>query len=332
MAASKPDSQLLGKNALEIGEIAQFISMTECYIVPSATAWLGPINGYIPFNAENTVKAKQDIKKIFAALNEMIATRTFLVGQRVTLADIIAFCSVFNLYKTVLEPAFREPFGNVNRWFNTILNQPEVKSVVGDFTFCTHMAVYVAKPAAVPAKPVVAAAAAKKLEDDEEMEDEYAEKPKPKNALDFLPPSKFNLDEWKRFYSNNETRPVALNFLWEKFDKEGFSWWRVEYKFNEQLTKLFMTANLLSGFFNRLEEARKYAFGSMCILGKDNDSRICGYFIFRGLDLPEMVRECPDFDSYSFTKVNHENLDTRKDIDHYLAWDIPEFAEGKIFK
>ena len=48
----------------------------------------------------------------------------------------------------------------------------------------------------------------KKAEDDDEEEEEsYAdEAPKGKNPLDLLPPSKFVLDAWKRFYSNNDTR------------------------------------------------------------------------------------------------------------------------------
>jgi elongation factor 1-gamma len=31
---------------------------------------------------------------------------------------------------------FRKPYLNVNRWFTTIINQPQVKSVIGDFKLC----------------------------------------------------------------------------------------------------------------------------------------------------------------------------------------------------
>lgn len=42
--------------------------------------------------------------------------------------------------------------------------------------------------------------------------EEEAPKPKPKNPLDLLPPSKMILDEWKRLYSNTKTnfREVAI--------------------------------------------------------------------------------------------------------------------------
>lgn len=40
----------------------------------------------------------------------------------------------------MLEPAFRSPFGNVNRWFMTVMNQPQVKNVVGAIQLCEKMA------------------------------------------------------------------------------------------------------------------------------------------------------------------------------------------------
>ena len=83
-----------------------------------------------------------------------------------------------------------------------------------------------------------------------------------------MPPSPLNLEEWKRVYSNNDTRPTAIDWFWEHFDPEGYSIWRVDYKYNDELTKVFMSSNLIGGFFNRLERARKYAFGSLIVLGE----------------------------------------------------------------
>lgn len=40
----------------------------------------------------------------------------------------------------VLDPAFRGPFGNVNRWFLTCLNQPQFKAVLGEVQLCQRMA------------------------------------------------------------------------------------------------------------------------------------------------------------------------------------------------
>ena len=40
----------------------------------------------------------------------------------------------------VLEPAFRSPYVNVNRWFLTCVNQPQFKAVLGEVEICTKMA------------------------------------------------------------------------------------------------------------------------------------------------------------------------------------------------
>ena len=44
------------------------------------------------------------------------------------------------IFFQVLDPEFRKPFPNVNRWFMTFVNQPQVKAVIGDFSLCTKMA------------------------------------------------------------------------------------------------------------------------------------------------------------------------------------------------
>merc|ERR1711936_530728 len=42
----------------------------------------------------------------------------------------------------VLDGKFREPYGNVNRWFLTCINQPNFKKVLGDFKLCEKMATF----------------------------------------------------------------------------------------------------------------------------------------------------------------------------------------------
>merc|ERR1712066_1154969 len=92
------------------------------------------------FNKQTTDKAKQDLKKALDVLNQHLLTCTYLVGEGITLADISVCMTLLLTYQHVLEPAFREPFRNTNRWFNTMINQPEVKSVIGEFEPCEKMA------------------------------------------------------------------------------------------------------------------------------------------------------------------------------------------------
>ena len=308
----------------------QYISMFECYLVPPAGVWTFTLLGYHPYNEKEIAKSKTDILFFMGILDKYLAHRTYLVGDRITLTDIVGTCSLLHLYTMALEPSLRQPYVNVTRWFETCIHQPEFKSVIGEFHFCEKTAIYQppkdSQKKAERAKPKETPAAAE--EEDEGSE----EKPKKKNPLDLLPPSNFSLDAWKRFYSNNETRPHALDYFWKNFDKEGFSVYCLEYKYNNELTKIFMTSNLVSGLFQRLETARKYAFGTVCILGKDNDNQIRGFFVFRGQDIPQEVQECDDYDSYNWARVDADNPEIRRDIDAYFARDCPNFTEGKVFK
>ena len=82
---------------------------------------------------------------------------------------------------------------------------------------------------------------------------------KPKNPL----------DEWKRTYSNEETREVAIPWFWKnQYDPEEWSLWKVDYKYNDELTLTFMSNNLVGGFFNRLSASTKYMFGCMVVYGE----------------------------------------------------------------
>lgn len=80
------------------------------------------------------------MKTALSILNSHLLTHTYLVGERITLADIIVACNLLNPYKYVLDPDYRKPFGNVNRWFNTLINQPEFKAVLGEVELCSKPA------------------------------------------------------------------------------------------------------------------------------------------------------------------------------------------------
>jgi glutathione S-transferase len=45
---------------------------------------------------------------VLQVLNEHLLHQTFLVGERITLADVAVACTLLSLYQHVLEPAFRQ--------------------------------------------------------------------------------------------------------------------------------------------------------------------------------------------------------------------------------
>jgi elongation factor 1-gamma len=117
------------------------------------------------------------------------------------------------------------------------------------------------------------------------------------------------------------------------FDKEGYSVWRVDFKYNGELTQVFMSSNQIGGFFNRLEASRKYLFGSVGVLGTANDSIITGVLILRGQDVKPVVEVAPDYESYEFKRLDIENANDKAFFEGALAWDLTvdgkAWADGK---
>lgn len=62
------------------------------------------------------------------------------MGESVTLADISVATTLQLAYQWVLDPEFRAPYPHTNRWFETIVNQPNVKKALPEFKMCEKMA------------------------------------------------------------------------------------------------------------------------------------------------------------------------------------------------
>ncbi|KAG0048681.1 Elongation factor 1-gamma 1 [Gryganskiella cystojenkinii] len=345
LAHLKTNSPINGKNLVEEAHIQQWIQFADVSIGPYLGAWVFPILGYTPYNKANETAAIERVKGSLHTLERHLVKKTYLVGERVTVADISAASSLYMAFKLVFDAPFRKEFPAVTRWFTTIINQPKFKHAAGAFTFCETALKFTPpakekKPAAKEEKPKAAEKPKeekKPKKKDEDEEETFQDAPKPKSKLDLLPAAKMPLDEWKRQYSNSDT-PVACKWLWEHIDlTTDYSFWKVDYKYNDELTKLYMSNNLAGGLMNRLERARKYAFGCLVVAGEDNANVITGYFIVRGVadEMIEEVTDAADYDSYTWVKINVDE-NTKKKINQVFAWegtvDGKPIKDGKVFK
>jgi len=334
IASLKKDSGLLGASPIQAAQIQQYVCMSDNEIVPPMANWLYAIKGYLPYNKNNVNKAQDDVRKVMGILDGVLKKKTYLVGERITLADITVFCTLLQMYQELFDQTFRSAYPNVNRWFITLANQKQFKNVLGEVKLCEVQAQYVPpkkekkekKKEAPKAAPKEAAPAA-----------EEKPKEKKKNPMDLLPKSSFNLEDWKRFYSNNDTKPAAVDYFWKNYDPEGYSMYRVDYKYNDELTQTFMSCNLVGGFFQRMELLRKYAFGTLIVTGENNNNQISGYFIIRGQEIPEILKDVPDYPSFTFTKVDSNDAKVKAEYEDYIAWEGPTFSnttvvDGKVFK
>jgi len=228
------------------------------------------------------------------------------------------------------------------------VNQPKLASVFGSTAFAEKALQYTPPPKEKKEKAPAQPKAEKKPKsekppkkeeaDDEEDDKPYEEAPKEKNPLDLLPKSTLNLEDWKRAYSNKETRGSggALEWFYQNYDKEGYSLWRVDFKYNEELTQTYMSSNQIGGFFNRLEASRKYLFGSVGVIGTANNSVIAGAFVARGPEIKPVVEVAPDWESYTYERIDLENAEQKAFFEAALAWDLEvgdkKWADGKNFK
>lgn len=346
------EEQRGGSDASARAQVVQWMCMADNDILPAACTWVFPTLGIMQFNKNATDRAKDDVKAVLQTLNDHLLTRTYLVGESVTLADVSVACTLLSLYKQVLDPAFRGSYGNVNRWFTTVVNQANVKAVLGEVVLCTKQAEFDAKKFAdfsggkkKDAKPKAEQAKKKEpekkkekpagdLEDDDGMPVE----PKQKDPMDALPKGTFDLEEWKRFYSNND-EDASIAWFWEHFDHENYSIWQGDYKFNSELTMVFMSCNLIGGMFQRLEKFKKNAFASSILFGENNNSNISGIWVWKGQGLAFDLCEdwAIDSPSYKWTKLDSKSEEAKKLVTQYWKWEGEDgegrkFNQGKILK
>lgn len=330
-------------------EVMQWLGVADNELLPSACTWVYPTLGMMQYNKVSTEKAKESVKSVLSMLNNHLLTKTFLVGERVTQADISMACTLLMLYVNVLDPSFRKPYANVNRWFTTLVNQPQFKSVIGEVTLCTKMAQFDAKKYnEISGKGDKKQAANKekkpqpkkesKKEPKADAGDQPAEvKPAPsKNPWENSPKPSMDMDAWKRCYSNEDVS-VSWKYFLENFKKEDYSIWAMDYQFNDELTLGFMACNLVSGMFQRLEKLRKHAFGSVLVLGSSNDLKITGVWFWLGHELafPLSPDWQIDYSCYDWKKMDFDNEEDRKKICDYFSGEADygkPVVEQKIYK
>lgn len=344
LAGLAPNSGLLGSTPEDAALVDQWVHFFETEIALQNEVITGMLMNYVPYSkGVHTSLAQLQLRGLIT-LETYLSTRTFLVGDRITLADITAASVLQRVVAVTADVAVRAKLINTVRFLETIVHQPKLEAIFGTTEYAEKAMQYVPpkkeKAPAPPAAPKEKKEKPKKaVEDDDDDDNLVPEEPKAANPLDSLPKSTFNLEDWKRAYSNKDTRGAdgSLEWFYANFDKEGFSVWRVDFKYNEELTIVFMSSNQVGGFFNRLDASRKYLFASVGVLGENNASVISGVLILRGQDASAVVDCAPDYESYNYTKLDvFENQQDKAFFEGALAWDLEvdgkKWADGKNFK
>ncbi|CAM9297359.1 unnamed protein product, partial [Chrysoparadoxa australica] len=309
VARMRRDTELCGVSFFESGQVDSWIDFTAHELELPATLWFYPVIGYLKYDEATATKAKADLTSALQSLEAHLLHRTYLVGNKITLADITVASALVYPMKLVMSPEYRKAFPCVTRWFTTCVNQPQFAAVVGTVELCKEEMLAAGAPA--PAKKA-AAAPAKKEKKKKEANGDAAPPAAPPAKKELHPlakmdkesPSAFVNDAWKKIYSNASNYDDAMKTFWEKFDQEGWSLWICRYKYNSENTRLFMTSNLVGGFVQRSGEIRKWLFGCMQITGEEGKELIVsGAWLIRGQSIDPLVQANDDANWYDWQKI-----------------------------
>ena len=109
-------------------------------LLPAVFNHVFPILGLMPQNnPDNSAKIQTELFRLLEILNGFLKNKTFLVGERISLADISVSFNLILLMERGLLKQDRDKFDYLMRWFNTIVNQKNVKDVIGKIQLCDKL-------------------------------------------------------------------------------------------------------------------------------------------------------------------------------------------------
>lgn len=340
MLSQVPNTSLLGNSKQEYAHIIQWMSYANTDLFSNLVGVFKPLLGMAPYNKKAVDQASEQLKTHTALLESHLTKNTYLVGERFSLADLYLFPFLRRGFQSAFGEEWRQAHPAITRWFKTLTQQEWFSAQFGNFEYIAEPIKYTPpkkeeKPKQEKPKQEQKSRREKKPVADDEEEETPKEK-KPAHPLAALGNAKMPIDAWKRTYSNEETREVALPWFWEHYDAEEYSLWKVAYKYNDELTLTFMSNNLIGGFFNRLSGSTKYMFGCQVVYGENNNNGIVGVFLVRGQDFKPAFEVAPDWESYEYTKLDASKPEDKALVEDLWAWDKPyegkEIIDGKVFK
>lgn len=298
----------------------------------------------VPYNKKALDTANVEVDAYVAQLEKRLTEYTYLVGERLTVADLFVASCFYRCFTLTFGKKWRSEHPVFMRWFNTVVKSEYLayffdKLAVIDEPVQPKLPAKKEKKEKNPPAEAAGKSAAKVAAAPAQPEPQPEKKAK--HPLEALGKASIPIDEWKRVYSNKETREEALPYFWNTFyNDEDWSLWKVEYKYNDELTMTFMSNNLVGGFFNRLSASTKYMFGCAVVYGENNNNGIIGAFVVRGKDAIPAFDVAPDWESYSYSPLDASKEEDKDFINNMWAWDQPvvingekkEIADGKVLK
>ena len=333
--AEKYKPELLGEGDLQKAQVRQWMDFASFELGDCAQKIVYPIFGWKPFCKESYDEANMKLKEFMKAIDQQVKGKRYAFGEQITLADIALFRHLKYFFQLVFPKGFREKvFPNVCDWFLRVLNTPETDKVYGKVLLCNQ-----------PLKPFIPEKKEEEKKEQTKKEQHKKEQPKKeapkeeapkeekkkKNPLDLLPPSKLELEVFKRAFLNNKNKEDAMNKFWEVYDPEGYSLWHLEYQnLPTECKILFRTSNSKSMFLQKCDPLRRYSFAAHGVYGVEDDYKIRGVWMFRGLEIPQEMKDNDLYEYITFTRLDPNKEEDKKLVhDYWTKLDENDEVEGR---
>ena len=327
--AMKHKPELLGENDLEKAQVRQWSDFAIFEIGYCAKEIIYPIFGWKKYCKESADKANNKVKDFMRTLDAQLKDKEFVLGNKITLADVTLFRELKYFFQLVFPKGLRDKvFPNVAKWFTKLSETEEVKKVYGKILLCNQPL----KPYISEEKKEEKKHEEKKHEKKEEKHQEEPPKEKKKvNPLDELPPSKLELETFKRAFLNNKNKEDAMNKFWEIYDPEGYSLWWVEYQnLPTECKILYRTSNSKGMFLQKCDAVRRYAFAVHGVYGVEDDYKIRGMWMFRGKEIPQEMKDNDLYEYLTFRRIDINNpADKQLVHDYWTKLDENDEVEGR---
>ena len=140
VASQTPKTTLLGSIKQDGADILHWMSFANSEILPPLAGWFAPLIGRAPYIKSQVAKSRTQTLKAVQVLEDHLHKRTFLVGERVTLADLFVASIIGRGFQYVLDRKWREGHPNVTRWYETVHNVPYYAAVAGEMMLIEELA------------------------------------------------------------------------------------------------------------------------------------------------------------------------------------------------
>ena len=102
------------------------------------TAKIKDIEGNLFGNAVSTTSSQNltDLKALLKRLNDQMAGGEWLVGGRMTLADIVVFCSIATVYQIAIDGGYKKAIQSLGKWMDKMAGLPVVTRRLGCIKGC----------------------------------------------------------------------------------------------------------------------------------------------------------------------------------------------------